>query len=219
MTLRIRMILRSRALTAAVALGLWSVATLSTHAGGGFFSGIRAAQRSQPTVACAPQTSTAGTLGYGPSGVHPGFQGFGLGYDPGYGYGGSALGVGAGGGYPIYAGPGYHHPAPSLRRFGPLVPFVFNGGPGYPTPENPNFYGPVGPLISDQPVVTVGDPSGSGYASGFGCFTGRLPYAESVFAPYTDRAAVEGTSSGVATPTPLPANIPSQPSTIIPPGT
>src|SRR4051794_35470367 len=29
-----------------------------------------------------------GTLGYGGPGLYPGFQGFGLGYHPGYGYGG-----------------------------------------------------------------------------------------------------------------------------------
>ena len=34
----------------------------------------------------------AGTLGYGPPGIYPGFQGFGLGYHLGYGYGGDALG-------------------------------------------------------------------------------------------------------------------------------
>ena len=57
------------------------------------------------------KVSAAGTLGYGPPGVYPGFQGFGLGFHRGYGYGGDALGVGAEGGYPFYGGPGYPHPA------------------------------------------------------------------------------------------------------------
>src|SRR5512135_3687906 len=69
-----------------------------------------------------------GTLGYGKPGLYPGFQGFGLGYHRGYGYGGDALGVGAGGGYPFYGGPGYCHPWPALRRIGGITPFPFYGG-------------------------------------------------------------------------------------------
>ena len=76
----------------------------------------------------------AGTLGYAKPGLYPGFQGFGLGYHLGYGYGGSALGVGADGGYPFYGGPGYPHPWPTLRRIGGITPFPFYGGPGGPMP-------------------------------------------------------------------------------------
>src|SRR5436309_1585417 len=75
----------------------------------------------------------------------PGFQGFGLKYHPGYGYGGDALGVGAGGGYPFYGGPGYPCAEPRLRRLGKIVPFPYYGGPGYPSPGHPNYFGPVGP--------------------------------------------------------------------------
>src|SRR5262245_60135764 len=53
-----------------------------------------------------------------------GREGFGLGYHLGYGYGGRALGVGPFGGYAYYGGPGYPQPAPQLRRFGKITPFV-----------------------------------------------------------------------------------------------
>ena len=75
-----------------------------------------------------------GTLGYGPPGLQPGYQGFGLGYHLGYGYGGDALGVGADGGYPFYGGPGYPHCMPELRRIGGIVPFPYFGGPGLSDP-------------------------------------------------------------------------------------
>ena len=52
------------------------------------------------------------------------FQGFGLGYHLGYGYGGAAIGVGPDGGYPFYGGPGYPHPAPCLRRCGGITPYT-----------------------------------------------------------------------------------------------
>ena len=71
---------------------------------------------------------SCGTLGYGPPGLHEGFQGFGLGFHPGYGYGGKALGVGAEGGYPFYGGPGYPHPGPCLDRFGHEKPFAYFAG-------------------------------------------------------------------------------------------
>lgn len=136
--------------------------------------------------------TTQGTLGYGPPGLHPGFQGFGLGYHPGYGYGGAALGVGAEGGYPFYGGPGYPHPAPPLRRIGPVAPFAFFGGPGGPTPTCPNFFGGVGPLAPDQPVVRfLGETPESGYAGGYGEFNGSIPYPESTFAPFTTAAGDE----------------------------
>ncbi len=131
-----------------------------------------------------------GTLGYGPPGLHPGEQGFGLGYHLGYGYGGDALGVGADGGYPFYGGPGYPHCNPQLRRIGGIVPFPYFGGPGYPTPDHPNFYGGSGPLVPDRPVVSIvtetGQPVG---AMGYGPFTGSVADAEARFAPFTARAA------------------------------
>ena len=132
------------------------------------------------------KAASQGTLGYGPPGLHPGFQGFGLGYHPGYGYGGAALGVGAEGGYPLYGGPGYPHPAPALRRIGGISPFCYFGGPGGPSPGNPNFFEGVGPLVPDTPVVTI--PADSPYAGDYGPFTGSIPYPESTFAPFTTRA-------------------------------
>ena len=67
--------------------------------------------------------------------VGSGFQGFGLSYHLGYGYGGNALGMTDNGGYPFYGGPGYPHPWPRLRRCGGITPFPYFGGPGYPSPE------------------------------------------------------------------------------------
>jgi hypothetical protein len=156
-----------------------------------------------------------GTLGYGPPGLYPGFQGFGLGYHLGYGYGGDALGVGAEGGYPFYGGPGYPHCEPRLRRLGGIVPFPYYGGPGYPTPEHPNYFGGMGPLVPDQPVVSiVTDRDEPIEATNYGIFTGAIPNPEALFAPFTARAAA-GVSSmrarsayptGVPTPPPLPAD-------------
>jgi hypothetical protein len=132
-----------------------------------------------------------GTLGYGGPGLYPGYQGFGLSYHLGYGYGGSALGPGALGGYPFYGGPGYPHGEPPLRRFGHLVPFPYSGGPGYPY----SFQG-VGPLVAGQEVVTIGSHYGAGRpGSDYGCFTGVLPYPETVFAPFTSSAAAGGSSA------------------------
>ena len=107
-------------------------------------------QRTGPHQHDAP---AVGTLGYGTPGLYAGFQGFGLGYHLGYGYGGDALGVGVNGGYPFYGGPGYPHPGPTLRRFGSITPFAYFGGPGAPTPECRNYFGSVGPLFTDRPVV------------------------------------------------------------------
>ena len=162
-----------------------------------------------------------GTLGYGPPGVQPGYQGFGLGYHLGYGYGGDALGVGADGGYPFYGGPGYPHCSPELRRVGGIVPFPYFGGPGYPTPDHPNFYGEAGPRVPDRPVVTIvteeGQPVG---ATDYGNFTGAVPDAEAQFAPFTARAAAGVSSrpnssrSNPSTPYPAGAGVmPPQPPT------
>ena len=139
-----------------------------------------------------------GTLGYGTPGLHPGFQGFGLWYHLGYGYGCKALGVGADGGYPFYGGPGYPHPSPSLRRIGGISPFCYFGGPGYPTTEYPNFFGGVGPLSPDQPVITFErDPSMPVSEIGYGAFEGSFPYPESTFAPFASMRAEGRTSSGM----------------------
>ena len=65
---------------------------------------------------------------------------------------------------------------PRLRRIGGITPFPYYGGPGYPTPDHPNFFGGVGPLVPDQPVVTIatdrGDPVD---ATDYGPFTGSVP--------------------------------------------
>jgi hypothetical protein len=144
-----------------------------------------------------------GTLGYGPPGPHQGFQGFGLGYHLGYGYGGAALGVGADGGYPFYSGPGYPHPWPRLRRFGGINPFPFYGGPGGPTPECPNYFAPTGPLVVDRPVIAVEpQPGEAALGTGYGGYSGVLPYPETVLAPFTTAAAAGGSSSGVGSASP-----------------
>jgi hypothetical protein len=153
---------------------------------------------------------TAGTLGYGPPGLHPGFQGFGLGYHLGNGYGGAGLGVGSEGGFPFYGGPGYPHPAPRLNRHLATVPFAWYGGPGGPTPTCPQYYGDVGPLSIDQPVISVvGTPGEAPYGQGFGAYTGAAPYPESAFAPFTaalaaGRASVEVTPARSAPKPPAP---------------
>jgi hypothetical protein len=133
---------------------------------------------------------SAGMPGCGKPGLSPGFQGFGLGYHLGYGYGGDAQGVGATGGYPFYGGPGYCHPWPRLRRLGSITPFPYYGGPGYPTPEHPEYYGAVGPLMNPPLVITIGsDGNDPSYTSGYGAFTGVLPYPEAYFARSTAEAA------------------------------
>jgi PDZ domain len=167
--------------------------------------------------------ASVGTLGYGPPGLFPGFQGFGLGYHLGYGYGGDALGVGAEGGYPFYGGPGYPHPEPVLRRFGGIVPFAHFAGPGYPTPDHPNYYGGIGGLVPDRPVVTIATEAGVLIdAASYGPFTGGVADPEAQFAPFTARAAAgaarmeQGPSNPNMTPmAPVPPNpVP----TIPPPG-
>jgi len=132
--------------------------------------------------------TSVGTLGYGPPGPHPGFQGFGLGYHLGYGYGGHALGVGSEGGYPFYGGPGYPRCEPRLRRIGGITPFPYFGGAGYLSPEHPNFFGAVGPLVADRPVVTMVSGRGEQVeGSDYGAFTGGVPNPEALFAPFTAR--------------------------------
>jgi hypothetical protein len=133
--------------------------------------------------------------------ARPGFQGFGLGYHLGYGYGGDALGVGGGGGYPFYAGPGYPHAEPQLRRKKGIVPFPHLGGPGHPTPANPNFFGRVGPLVVDSPVVRQGPHRGE---NDYGAFTGTLPYPENLFAPFTTEATSAAPSWRAPSPPPPP---------------
>ncbi len=166
--------------TVALALGVWVFSSSPATAGGHDGPGV-------------------GTLGYGGPGLYPGFRGFGLGYHPGYGYGGDALGVGAEGGYLFYGGPGYPHPWPTLRRIGGITPFSYFGGPGFPSSDHPNYFGGVGPLAPDQPVITIGDEADD---IGYGCFTGAIPYPESFLAPFTARAAAAGSASGVSTSSP-----------------
>jgi hypothetical protein len=135
-----------------------------------------------------------GTLAYGGSGIYPGFQGFGLSFHLGYGYGGNALGVGPGGGYPGYGGPGYPNPAPPLRRCGREEPYWYYDGQGF----RYKFYGP-GQLVVDKGVVTEGDPLETGAPGSsrivipgqrdYGVFTGVRPYPDGFFAPFTAAAA------------------------------
>ncbi len=189
-----------RALLSAFATGLriWAFCAFSGMASGGDFSDVKTC--SMGHKGCSGKHRVAipavGTLGYGPAGVFPGFQGFGLGYHPGYGYGGDALGVGAGGGYPFYGGPGYPHPWPTLRRLGGITPFPFFGGPGYPTPGCSNYFGSVGPLYPDPSVVShEPDPSAPGYGTDYGVFDGMTGDPETTFAPFVTRAATGGSSS------------------------
>ena len=160
-----------------------------------------------------------GTLGYGPPGFYPGFQGFGLGYHLGYGYGGDALGVGADGGYPFYGGPGYPHPEPRLRRLGGIVPFPHYGGPGHPTPDHPNFYGGAGgPLVPDEPVITIeSDPNAPLAGGDYGGFTGIVPDPEARFAPFTARAASGAMSMRARISPPATAPSPPTPDPTAPP--
>ncbi len=153
-----------------------------------------------------------GTLGYGPPGIRPGFQGFGLGYHLGFGFGGDALGPGAEGGYPFYGGPGYPHPAPELYRGCGITPFAYYGGNGCASPGHPNFFGGVAPLVPDQPVMKMeGEGPGAGGATDYGSFNGSLPYPESAFAPDVAGADLNingpGPMPSPADPTPAP-NLP-----------
>jgi hypothetical protein len=143
-----------------------------------------------------PRIHGRGTLDYGPPGLFEGFQGFGLGYHLGYGYGGDALGVADEGGYPFYGGPGYPHCEPRLRRLGKIVPFSYFGGPGFPTPEHPNFFGDFGPLATDRPVVTLTTDEGKPILeTGYGSYTGAVPNAEALFAPFITRVQMDHAES------------------------
>ena len=171
----------------ALALGIWVFSGPAAVADGDGFAGTGQVPKGgkRGLGRHGHRATSYGTLGYGGPGLYPGFQGFGLGYHPGYGYGGDALGVGADGGYPFYGGPGYPHPWPRLRRIGGITPFPYYGGPGFPSPGHPNYFGGVGPLAADRPVVTIGSDRGDlDYASGYGPFTGTLPYPDTFFAPF-----------------------------------
>ena len=127
-------------------------------------------------------------------GRYEGLQGFGLSYHLGRGYGGDSVGVGVGpfGGYPFYGGPGYPHAEPRLRRLGKIAPTVYQGGHGDACQGSFNRFQGVGPLVVRPNVVEVGD---MGQSSGFGQFTGTLPYPDSLFAPYAGDVAVATTAA------------------------
>ncbi len=160
-----------------------------------------AVQPGKPKAACKVPGHRHGP-GCGAS-ANDGYQGFGLNYHPGYGYGGKALGVGSEGGFPFYGGPGYPHPGPCLNRCGMEKPFAYFGGPGFPSPDQPHFFGEVGPLASDPPVIEIGEAPGEmEYGSGYGNYTGLLPYPESTFAPFTTQRGTAGSDAGVGAPVP-----------------
>ena len=134
-------------------------------------------------------------------GQSPGFQGFGLKFHLGYGYGGRALGAGPEGGYPYYSGPGYPHEPPPLRRLGRIAPFAYDGGPGYPCRAGSHYFEPTGPLVVDPPVVTSAlDPRDIPYPSDFGPFSGAIPYPELLFAPYASPVKTTEPHSGTNPP-------------------
>jgi membrane-associated protease RseP (regulator of RpoE activity) len=144
-----------------------------------------------------------GTLGWAEYGLYPGLYGFSLRWHPGYGYGRYALGVGSDGGYPNYAGPGYPHDPPKLRRFGPARPYTYYGPPDYVPDGCTNYFTHVDGLVIEKPVVTIGEPGDFGYVNengdvypgrDFGSYTGTLPYPETLFAPYASAAAATGSS-------------------------
>ncbi len=137
-----------------------------------------------------------GHVAHGPFSKTVGFQGFGLGYHPGYGYGGKGLGVGQEGGYPFYGGPGYPQPSPPLNRFCGIAPFPFNPGPGGPTGNCVHYFGGVGPLFTDPAVIQIpAEPEEPDASYSFGGFTGMLPYDESAFAGATTAAASTPTAA------------------------
>jgi hypothetical protein len=144
-----------------------------------------------------PGTDAPGDAGHRiQRGQSPGFQGFGLKFHLGYGYGGRALGAGDGG-YPYYSGPGYPHEPPPLRRLGRIAPFAYDGGPDYPCRAGSHFFEPTGPLVVDPPLVTSGlDPRHYPYSSDYGPFSGAILYPESLFAPYASPVETPGRPSG-----------------------
>jgi hypothetical protein len=173
----------------ALASGIWFCSSLSTVAFGGDLDcpGYHGTGHG-----FGHKSRGLGTLGYGGDRLYPGNQGFSLSYHLGYGYGDSALGPGIFGGYPFYGGPGYPHGEPPLRRFHHLLPFPYSPGPGYPFS-----FERVGPLVVDKEVVTIGsDRPDPAYGGDYGWFSGRLPYPEAFFAPYSAAAAATGSSAG-----------------------
>ncbi len=184
-----------RAVMVALILGTW-IGALKPEA----LAGDPPPDRSQPRTKFGHKRRsivTEGTLGYGPPGLRPGFPAFGLTYHPGYGYGGYGLGTMAEGGFPFYAGTGYPHSMPPLNRLGKLIPTTFFAGPGGPTPACPNFFAPSGaPLVVEPPAVLEDLGMGIGEGDDFGCYTGSLPYSETLFAPFATAAAT-GSLSGV----------------------
>jgi hypothetical protein len=156
----------------------------------------------------------SGTLGWAEYGLYPGLYGFSLRWHMGYGYGLYALGVGADGGYPFYAGPGYPHEPPHLNRCGPEAPYAYFGGPDDTLFGGANFYEPAGGLTVSKPVVGIGKPGDFGYVgkngernpgADFGSFTGAIPYPETQFAPYASAAATTGSSDTEGPPKPTTA--------------
>ena len=152
-----------------------------------------------------------GTLGWAEYGLYPGLYGFSLRWHLGYGYGLYALGVGADGGYPFYAGPGYPHEPPHLNRCGPESPYAYFGGPDDSLFGGFNFYQPVGGLAVTKPVVGIGEPGDFGFVgengernpgADFASFTGAIPYPETQFAPYASAAATTGSSGAEGSPKP-----------------
>ncbi len=85
-----------------VAVGLWVLFDSSVVADDSEFVVTNQGQvvKKEKKVRHTRTNGNFGTLGYGAAGLYPGFQGFGLGYHLGYGYGGDALGVGAEGDTP-----------------------------------------------------------------------------------------------------------------------
>ena len=87
-----------------------------------------------------------GTLGYGPLGLFPGFQGFGLGYHLGYGYGGVRLwALAPKAAIPSTVVPAIRAVILRLWRIGGINPFPYNGGPGYPDTRPPQLLRNVRP--------------------------------------------------------------------------
>jgi hypothetical protein len=140
--------------------------------------------------ACAGPLNPA--RGQAPPPADVGYQGFGLRYHLGYGYGGDAIGTGPNGGYPFYGGPGYLHPGPQLRRFGPEQPFPYMGGPGTPSASCPNVFGGVGPLAVRGEIARERDTPDVG----FGAYTGALPYPETLFAPHASASSPDDAAPG-----------------------
>ena len=79
----------------ALALGIWVFSGPAAVADGDGFAGTGQVPKDgkRGLGRHGHRATSYGTLGYGGPGLYPGFQGFGLGYHPGYGYGGDALGV------------------------------------------------------------------------------------------------------------------------------